>query len=373
VVETGGDIDNGKTSHHVQYTALDAITCEVCHDQSNHTNNTEPGVLLYNPDGGASIAYSGSASQLTPFCLNCHDSNAAGGDTTPFADSGDNTTPPNVAAEWNLSFGHRAAGVPCMGCHGDSGGTGSATNPIINAHGSDTQSILQAPYNPNNQLGFCQTCHGGSGTWGRDVSLEFNPNNNSRHPIGTPLSDPLRSNQLSGGWTPGATMTCSSCHDTAGGAKGPHGSSTKWMLTGTNKAWPYQNVSNNGSTTGTFFYIDGTRTNLFCANCHPNTGQNGNRANDVHRESHHRGSSDGRCTNCHIRVPHGGKVSRLISAANPTSNLPARLRPNGNGGGTVYLRKFRQASSPSNYDKNNCYSTAGACDDHNDNITGESW
>jgi mono/diheme cytochrome c family protein len=371
VVGTGGDIGNasGKASHHANGT-IDAATCEVCHDQSNHQNNTEPGVLLNDPDGGASIVYAGNASELTSFCINCHDSDAANGNLLPFSDSGDNTTPPDVAAEWDLTYGHRTAGVACMQCHGDSGGAGGATDPAINGHGSDTIKILRYAHDPNNQLGFCKNCHGGSGTWGKDVSLEFDPSNSGRHPVGSSIADTLNSNQLTNGWSPGDIMSCSDCHDTAGGAAGPHGSSVKWMLAGTNQAWPYRSSLDNGGTSGTFATLAQPGNDLFCRNCHPDT--KATRANKVHEKGDHKNVP---CVGCHIRVPHGGGVSRLINAVINSSNLPDRLWPNGSGGGTLYVNKFEKANDPTRYSKDNCYSTNGSCNEHKQDRTknGESW
>jgi len=108
----------------------------------------------------------------------------------------------------------------------------------------------------------CFKCHSYANTnvqtWGgtgaaawTDVGLEFDPNNQSYHPVvqALPATDPnanygsnrLASAQLSGGWTPGQVMTCSDCHDSDSAAStGPHGSAVKWMLGGTNKSWPYQ-------------------------------------------------------------------------------------------------------------------------------------
>ena len=108
---------------------------------------------------------------------------------------------------------------------------------------------------------------GGSGAaaW-TDLGLEFNPNNQSYHPVlqALPVTDPgsngssrLAAAQLTGGWTPGMTMYCSDCHasDTAG-SKGPHGSGNKWMLAGTNRAWPYTTMAGNGGSTGTLWNYD---------------------------------------------------------------------------------------------------------------------
>ncbi len=75
------------------------------------------------------------------------------------------------------------------------------------------------------------------------------------------------------------------------------------------------------------------------------------------------------CVDCHIRVPHGGKVSRLIAADN-TGGMPGRYYPSGNGSGTLYMKMFIKTSG--SYSKSNCYSTTSGCTTHG-SITGESW
>ncbi|MBI5657194.1 MAG: hypothetical protein HZC44_10455 [Geobacter sp.] len=62
------------------------------------------------------------------------------------------------------------------------------------------------------------------------------------------------------------------------------------------------------------------------------------------------------------------------NSASPLTILPARYAPDGNGGGTVYLRKFTKAANAGSYSKSNCYSTNGSCNDHNSSGNGtESW
>ncbi len=208
----------------------------------------------------------------------------------------------------------------------------------------------------------CFKCHsgantglaawGGTGTWGgvagtanwTDLALEFSPANQSRHPVASALpagtdssataSNQLVAAQLVAPWTPGNTMTCSDCHggDVASPAtQGPHGSAVKFMLRGANRAWPYTQASQNGGNTGTLWLVSsaatGTAPNkLFCLNCHPVPNSAG--SNAVHRligtSNTHTGSPNAffSCISCHLRVPHGGKVSRLIL----TPNAPARYK-----------------------------------------------
>jgi len=181
----------------------------------------------------------------------------------------------------------------------------------------------------------------GAASW-TDLAMEFNPNNASRHPIGTPLtvSRQLTTAKLTGGWAPGMVMNCTDCHATDSTAsKGPHGSSVKWMLSGTNKAWPYTAATANGTSTGTLFRIAtyntgaGTVNGLFCLNCHQVTATNPfHSSGDITGGQHGSNTSVATCVACHIRVPHGGKVTRLRA----TVNAPARYSPSGNGGTFIY-------------------------------------
>ena len=231
-----------------------------------------------------------------------------------------------------------------------------------------------------------------AGAW-TDVGLEFNPYNRSGHPIVTGLNNYSNSlspknlkdlddgtafDQLLSPWTAegNQTMYCSDCH-TGKTAIGPHGSDVKWMLNGPNKAWPYLLASNNGSsltdtTSPSLFrqlatigvqkgYTDG----VFCANCHPisSSAYNSSLAtNDIHANAHH---INARCIDCHIRVPHGGKVSRLIAAAGTIEDynsgpMPIRYTADGNGknaDGTVVpvTRRFTKRTNTLYHGSFDCY------------------
>jgi predicted CxxxxCH...CXXCH cytochrome family protein len=216
------------------------------------------------------------------------------------------------------------------------------------------------------ELQICFKCHAGAtATTGgglitaptaaaafTDLSLEFNPNIMSGHPIITGLNNypsalapkALTAAKMKAPWnvTVGTqVMTCSDCHatDTAA-SKGPHGSAVKWMLSGTNKAWPYTTTGGNGTSTGTLFTVatystnNGTANGLFCLNCHTVTASNNWHSNaDVATTGGRHGSNAiMACASCHVRVPHGGKISRLLQ----TTNAPARYKSNGNGATSSY-------------------------------------
>ncbi len=165
----------------------------------------------------------------------------------------------------------------------------------------------------------------GSGTYtSTDLALEFNPNNQSGHNVlGTTTAWPKSTiaEGLPAAWTlppiagwlkPGLStstkLTCSDCHTySAGGARGPHGSSTVFIL---DSAYPtdYRTVTINGA----------TATSVICAKCHV-TPFNSNAYNDVHGDSNHNGYY---CIDCHVQIPHGWKRPRLIGYTSQSGRDP---------------------------------------------------
>jgi len=140
VVGTGGDFS--RASHHVtDGTATEIVAdsdCQVCHKQDNHQNNTPPDqVLLYDvddPTGVTDYTYNGTGASIEPFCLSCHDANAANG-STPFSDG---RTPPDIESLWTATGApHVGLTEKCVACHGGS----DSTDPALpdyehNIHGS---------------------------------------------------------------------------------------------------------------------------------------------------------------------------------------------------------------------------------------------
>ncbi len=377
---------HGNSSTGVSGRATDYETgnCAHCHDQhasrinSTHTpNNALRGLSEEN------------------LCLDCHDGSPATRNISTVLSS--STYTHNVSGYSGLHKVDEDSSeisankhVECTDCHNPhkAGSTKhskgvntiASTSPLYGAQGAVVSSWngnwsganTWTQTEAGNEYEVCFKCHSsfntnyaswggsGAGAWS-DVALEFNPNNKSYHPIVNTLSagssSSLSTTQLISPWSSISStsrkMYCSDCHNTdTGVAQGPHGSDIKWMLTGTNTAWPYTNSSDNGTSSGTFFYLSGTTSNLFCMNCHPDPTSSG--SNNVHQKGDHKSNSRGQCTFCHIRVPHGGKVSRLICADNSGSGLPQRYYPDGNGGGTRYLEQFKKATSKSSYDKSNC-------------------
>ncbi|OGW36281.1 MAG: hypothetical protein A2Y97_07550 [Nitrospirae bacterium RBG_13_39_12] len=144
----------------------------------------------------------------------------------------------------------------------------------------------------------------------------------------------------------GQSMMCSDCHGndvlSSAAAQGPHGSVVKWMLKGRNTGWPTwldsdNGLGNVGGTAYTRLYTVGYRDfwdgrkasgttgdGLFCLNCHSTVSfskdKNGRNTNyNIHLHFNH--STGGvYCIGCHVMIPHGYKVGRLIGG----NTTPAR-------------------------------------------------
>lgn len=369
------------------------MACFSCHGKSGAANTTlDP---TYNGHGSpsAKLLHDANYAAATPntYCYNCHD--AASADA--------NKSTKNIKGQFTLANKHTTA--DCFDCHGDGAATNNTANlhklkagnhsnattiapNLANATGrSATWSAASAwPSTSNATFGnanpataewqVCFKCHaatgfatGGTGSLSMtDLALEFNPNNQSYHPVIQALPSTgnrrLASTALTGGWTPGMVMTCTDCHATdQSSSYGPHGSSVKWMLnpktTGTKYYnWPFQTAANNGSSTATN-YLTGTGSTTaptanFCFNCHTWAGGG---AAHTQRSSGHAA----KCVECHIRVPHGGKALRLLTGYSGTT-LPARYFPNGAGGGTPLMNGGSRPASGT-MGESNCNAKGGIC------------
>lgn len=203
-----------------------------------------------------------------------------------------------------------------------------------------------------------------------DQAMEFNPMNRSAHPVrvssnsqtGSAVPRNLSVNQMTAQWTAVGTQTmyCSDCHGNDQAVsittpQGPHGSNSRFMLTGDAKYWPT-------NSSGTLWSLNDIRRNLnnwqndmFCVNCHPMV-RGGEFVNNVHEESDHQGSQV-KCITCHVVVPHGARRSRLIGY--DTDVAPYNYL----GTGTyerLVIEGFYKATGPRSYDKENC-SMTGVC------------
>jgi ribosomal protein S27E len=142
-----------------------------------------------------------------------------------------------------------------------------------------------------------------------NIAQEFNPNNAAGHNVlgstfpknsytvgGTTYAWDWRTNAtFQAGWSVTSKVTCSDCHTggTTTQAKGPHGSTARWMI---DPQYTTQyRLANNASSIS---------TTLLCVKCHANIRN----ANNVHSSSNH----NVRCVRCHIGIPHGWKRPRMI-------------------------------------------------------------
>jgi hypothetical protein len=164
----------------------------------------------------------------------------------------------------------------------------------------------------------------------------------------------------------GQTMMCSDCHSndtiSSSAAQGPHGSAVKWMLKGRNTAWPTWKASDNatGNGDGTAYqrlyqvqimdYYDGrdgpNGDGLFCLNCHSTVSFTKDAdGRDVWGNIHlwpaqHQWNA---CIRCHVMVPHGYRVSRLIG--DRSASMPDRYAFD-NDWHNMYISNFTKRTDP---------------------------
>jgi len=186
-----------------------------------------------------------------------------------------------------------------------------------------------------------------------DVAWEMNIWNKSGHPVVVSTNDrngsyaprSLSSSlQMKPEWTGAvgtSTMYCSDCHGSSselgGDPRGPHGSDFKYLLKGSRQFWPKKpdGVLYSMDDLGEFGTrdIDGDgsledESDLFCANCH--------NASFPHEEWRTQMAGRGyKCVTCHVVVPHGSSVSRLLGY----EDFP---EPYNYLGSTLQMRGFRK-------------------------------
>ncbi|MEN8263766.1 MAG: hypothetical protein ABFR82_09910 [Nitrospirota bacterium] len=331
------------------------------------------------------------------------------------------TLPETGQSESGSSFGPANRHAECVDCHnphalGSLGdihtAPGNAVSDVIkNVWGVEptwptiwTQPILFTVRKPSAypdgaqyEYQICFKCHsyyglgsvtdgvssitGPSGISITDQAWEFNNNNKSVHPVvvslnnqtGSTTPKPLTSAQMSSPWNSGTgnnTMYCSDCHgadDESSGAKGPHGSTRKFLLKGNAQYWP---TKSDGSTLWKLSdYSIFSSNGLFCINCHPI--YDGTWKNNVHSVGMGMASphQDLTCVTCHVAVPHGSKRSRLIGYGTTDPS------PYNYAGNSLKVTGFRKASGPNSYvglpatsTSNNC-ATAGTSGCHGSSIT----
>jgi hypothetical protein len=196
----------------------------------------------------------------------------------------------------------------------------------------------------------------------------------------------------------GHAMMCSDCHSndeiSSAAAQGPHGSAVKWMLKGRNKAWPTLSKGDNGQGTGTLrklgmynltthrAIMDGNPNGngLFCLNCHSIVSFSKNKygvqdASNVHIPHAANWPQGPECVRCHIMVPHGGKLSRLIGDRDDA--MPARYAFNNDLTNMWVTKYWKTADDPAGYVNGNDYCSVhchGTCPYHHPcDLNGDDW
>jgi len=395
--------DFAKLRHHPvganeQITGRPATSCTSCHNPhkavagahvltgtATSTRNQASNVLKGVDGVSVNFAYSGTANfQAVPaaaytyipkstgvtyeyqICFKCHTSYAFGANPPPAGLSPVYITGTGAAiSTGSATFTNGSATVTGTGTAWAAGMVGmwvapAANNPSaacrITAVASGTSMTISPVYSgtTSTRVAYVMTSE-------TDVGQEFSIYNRSAHPIfsgtgtvtgkglnGYPNSLTPRplvggtasSSQLKAPWNVNVgeqTMMCSDCHisdSSAPAVQGPHGSANQFLLSGTNgKNWPNVTLANFNTS--------------FCANCH-NQG-----TVTPHTEGNHRTSSI-YCYTCHIVVPHGGKVSRLVATSG--TGMPTRYAYN-NTLSNAKITVFRKASSygQNGYCQTSCY------------------
>jgi len=315
-----------------QHGGFAATVCQTCHD------STSQNVIDTIAGGAAGQPYA---------CSNCHGAESHGQKHPGYAanySAYNGVQPVYGTTAWTAPTGYTPVTPAakqyqlCVKCH-SSNGLGATTNGV---------SAIVGP----------------SGLSLTDQSLEFSPNNRSAHPVIVTLNNQVGSlapraltvSEMKAPWTNvgNQLMTCGDCHEFVD--TGIQGSGISWSLKGANKAWPYTAA---GVSSGTYQTMRNNSMS-FCWNCHNFSG-----AGEVHTTGDH---DNVRCIDCHIRVPHGGKVSRLIGTNTP--GLPARYSGDGKGGDMPKITSFKKAQA-GKYSTSNC---SAGCEDHGNAVTGgEKW
>jgi hypothetical protein len=274
----------------------------------------------------------------------------------------------HVASAGTHTLGTNTVSNAISGVSGFSWAAGTSTN--WNATGSTLTWTTSVSY----EYEICLRCHSRANsnltnwdsTW-TDVALEFQTTNQSYHPVfgGLPATDPGANgssqlpdqNRLKSPWTLGDTMYCSDCHGddaTSNTAMGPHGSARDMILKG---YWPL-------NASGTAYTINNLDDNLLCRDCHVLDSAS---LNAVHTQNNHKATP---CYSCHIVIPHGGGMSRLIGDTDGT--MPARYAYQSNKSNIV-IRSFNKQTDGT-YRRQDCYVTVSGCTQHNTaSYGGENW
>lgn len=229
----------------------------------------------------------------------------------------------------------------CLKCHTFAGATAGYT--VTTNSGTYTPTNLAWEFNPNNQSG-----HNVMGQVWPKTTTPALPYTWS-WPSGTGV------NVFTTGWSQTSQLTCSDCHTYNGAsAKGPHGSTAKFLID-SNYTGSYQTEYLTNTTAG----IAG---GAVCEKCHTNLTSTVAGYNNVHSDGNHQGTTNGKCINCHIKIPHGWKRPRLIGYTSDPAPYAA-LICNG-----ISARAY----TPSGWSDPYC-GTTNACGTHASSPTAPVW
>lgn len=268
--------ETGNVSGVTKFTAAEHVECTDCHS----------------PHAAGKVAVSGTK-RANPATLTSNTINLT---TSPL--SGVWGVSYNAAAEWNEpTYSVQTTATLeyqlCLKCH--SGFNSSYTPDGAANRSSGTFSWSSAS---------------ASGARWTNVALEFNPANDSYHPVFAKAKRPI-TQAMNAPWNTNRgnqTMYCSDCHmDSAASpiAMGPHGSATTRILRGN---W-------NPTSTATGYTLGSLDANFLCSKCHVLPG-----TNVVHARAAHQSYA---CGVCHIAIPHGGAAPRLLATTAGTKPTPA--------------------------------------------------
>jgi hypothetical protein len=275
-----------RLSTHVADTSLADSDCEVCHAQAPPDNGHEHGlsggtadnrVTLWNvdatsPQTSIQLAIDGDpaldraeAALLTPFCLDCHDSDGAltqgANALAPFTGSGapadidatwsssshgsmPQTDPPNGSGEISTCFGDGS-----FGCHASGHGSEKLKLRTPDPHLSAT-----SPDFSEQKEGFCLNCHRSSGESNFDINsgLLAGNDNTVTSPDGAAINQMHDILPADGDGPSGGDVTCSDCHD-------PHlANSTTPNVDPDDTSLPFTSTYNTANTYGGLNYDSGS-------------------------------------------------------------------------------------------------------------------
>lgn len=292
------------------------------------------------PGGGCGVCHDAGA-RLTTDCTVCH----SGVGTNHHEQHNALVANPggcNGCHKMYLDDEHASLGYACATCH------------------DSARADVSAAITAGDRT--CAACHPAA----HDAQAsEFNAGNGSMHRTSSDLPGmqssfrvgtatytwplPVAASFLKTGWTTSSIVTCDGCHTFAATPAGPHGSS---VLVNIDPSYPvdWKTAYLTNSSSGM------SSSSIICAKCHDLNGTNGTWSNQVHREGDHQGSSDGKCTLCHVQIPHGWYRPRLLGYT--TDPAPYATT------GLVQLKA--SSHTPTSWSESDCRTS---CGEHDSSVT----